>query len=374
MKIAIFHNLPIGGAKRTVYEQAKFLAQNHSIDLYQIKTKYLDLMNMDKFCDNVYTFDFELENNLPFFFKRLKRDYDNFFLLKRLHQKIAKHIDQRGYSAVLVHSDMYTEAPFVLQYLKTPNIYHCHELLRIAYEKELQFDEDVHMGKKVYEKITRKIRKKIDAKNAKSAYEIVTSSYYIANKVANAYSREAFTCHPGVDTKVFKPTKNKKNDTILFIGGKSKIKGYGLAKKAVQLANKKLENQLRLKVLGFGSADKLISNDSDLAKAYSKALITLCTSYSEPFGLSAIESMACKTPPLAVDEGGYRESIIDKKNGYLLRRSPQEFAEKIQSLAADQSLRNKMGLAGRRHVLTNFQWQKHGKCLEKALRKMSKKT
>ena len=42
--------------------------------------------------------------------------------------------------------------------------------------------------------------------------------------------------------------------------------------------------------------------------------------HSEPFGLSPIEAQTIGTPALFVDEGGFRETISDRKSGRLLPR------------------------------------------------------
>jgi glycosyltransferase involved in cell wall biosynthesis len=38
----------------------------------------------------------------------------------------------------------------------------------------------------------------------------------------------------------------------------------------------------------------------------------------EDFGMSPVESMACGTPVIGVDEGGLRETIVQNKTGKLL--------------------------------------------------------
>ncbi len=48
------------------------------------------------------------------------------------------------------------------------------------------------------------------------------------------------------------------------------------------------------------------------------AIATIAISREEDFGMVVIESMACGVPVIAVDEGGYRETILDGKTGRLI--------------------------------------------------------
>ncbi|MBI2008191.1 glycosyltransferase [Candidatus Amesbacteria bacterium] len=118
--------------------------------------------------------------------------------------------------------------------------------------------------------------------------------------------------------------------------------------------------------MSFSNSSPTISPQK-LAKYYSESLVTLCTSYNEPFGLAAIESMACKTPVLAVNEGGYKETVVNNKTGWLLPRDPKQFAQKIIYLQKNINVMEKMGRTGRSHVLQNFTWAKHNSIVESAL-------
>ena len=42
--------------------------------------------------------------------------------------------------------------------------------------------------------------------------------------------------------------------------------------------------------------------------------------HGEAFGLTPIEAMALGTPPIFVNEGGYRETVVDGDNGRLIER------------------------------------------------------
>lgn len=368
MNIAIFHNLPPGGAKRTLNEQIIGLSKNNKIDIYKIDPS-ID-KKLKRYVNKIYKYEFSLDSKLPGIFNRLEKDFNNFIKLRLLHKIIAKDIDQKKYDVVLVHTDKYTESPCILRYLKTASVYHCHELLRIAYEKELEFKENVPIYKKYYENLTRKIRKEIDKKNAQGASKIITSSKYIQRKVKLAYKRNAILCYPGVDCKVFKPYLKAKFNKILFVGGKGKLKGFSLAKKSLGLL--KPEIRPNLVILGFAPNEKLIKNDSKLAECYSKSLMTLCTSYNEPLGLVALESMACGTPVLAVNEGGYKETIINAKTGYLLERNPKEFSNKIEFLIKNPKVLQEMSEYARDYIVKNWQWKNHIKKVEKVLAKAIK--
>lgn len=362
MKIAVFHNLSDGGAIRVVYGQVRGLSKNHSVDLYQFNNS--TYKNINKFTRNLYVYKYDLDSNLPLFLKRFHKDIKNFIFLYFHYKKVANIIDKRLYDIVLVHSDRWTESPFIFRFLKTPNIYHCHELLRIAYEKSLEFNEDVFILKKLYEKTTRIIRKLIDKKNAQSARKIITSSVYIKNKVKDAYQRRATALNVGVDTSTFKPVKGTKNK-ILFIGGRADYKGYDTFCKIAKLVGDKHKH--RIVELGYGDGEIKIENDDDLAKIYSESICTLCLARQEPYGLIPLESMACGTPVLAVNEGGYRETVVDGVSGFLLKREPKLFSAKINQMIDDARLVEKMGRKAREHIVKNFDCNDYNRLLEKEM-------
>ncbi len=169
----------------------------------------------------------------------------------------------------------------------------------------------------------------------------------------------------GVDASMFTNKSNNKRNYILFIGKKSMVKGYDTYLKIKRLLRK--DTYIKWFELGFDKNQKIINNDNKLARVYSESICLLCVSRQEPLGLTSLESMACETPVLAVNEGGYRETVVDGVTGYLLPRDPKVFAEKIKFLMDNPDIARKMGKAGREHVKKNFTWEKHCKVLEKYL-------
>lgn len=370
MKIAVYYNLPIGGAKRILFEQVKHLSKKHDIDVYTLslfKDKFLSLKAYSK---HYYIYNFKIESKLPYFFSRLRKDYNNFISLKKLHRMIAKDIDSRNYDLALIHTDVLTEAPYILRFLKIPKVYFCEELLRIAYEKELSIEKTLPLLNKLYENITRKIRKSIDKKNAQNADLILTTSNFMKDKIKKAYGRNSKVCYPGVDCNSFKPINIEKENQVLFLGNKINIDGYDLVVKALKTIPHKKRPQL--KVLSFSHNGPIIRNDFLLAKEYSKSILTICADISEPFGLKVLESLACGTPVVAVNDGGYKETLKHGVTGYLVERNSKTVSKEIMSMINDSKKYKQFSVNARKDMLNNWQWENGLKILEKNISNLIK--
>jgi len=363
MKIAIFHNLPPGGGKRVLYEQVKYLSSVHETHLYETE-KQKKFLDAGEFSNKKYLLNFDLKNRLPGILNRLYKDYKNFIKLNNHHKQISGIIDDGNYDVCVIHPDRFTQTPFILRYLKTPTLYFCEEYLRICYEKQLIFNEPVIFYKKWYEFITRIFRKRIDKTNAMYADKVVANSKYTKENIDEAYGITSRFCHLGVNAKIFRKTTDSKRNMILVIGEKDVTGDYPFIKILSELIKK---YGIKIKTLGFSKGRLEVSDDNILAGEYSSAIATVCVSFNEPFGLAPLESMACETPVLAVNEGGYRETINDGITGYLLPREPRVFAKKIIYLLDNPDILKKMGKMGREHVKRYFTWEKHCKCLEKYL-------
>lgn len=371
MKIAVFHNVPPGGAKRAVYEEVKYLSKDNEIDIYQYSSTDESFLDIRPFADSVYTYEFDFESKRKGFLARLERDYKNFVVLKQLSEKMAEDIDCRGYDVVLTHPDRLTQAPFVNRFTETPTLYFCEEYLRMVYEKQFKFEKTRNFLKDYYETLTRKLRKKIDRDNARGVKLVVGNSKFTKSNIEKAFGIKAKYCHLGVDPNVFRPMKSKKKEKyILFVGDREDKLGYSMAEEIA----KAFFGKVKLVSLGFSKGSKRIDNDKDMVRQYCGAVATVCTHKNEPFGIPPIESMACETPVLAVNIGGYKETVVDGVTGFLLNPDANEFSIKIKYLLNNPKIAKKMGKAGREHVIKNFTWKKHNKKLEKMLRKLAKRS
>jgi glycosyltransferase involved in cell wall biosynthesis len=357
MKIAVFYYIEFSGAKRVVMEHVKGLKSlGNSVDLYTTD-KVKDIFDPGAFSDNKYLYDFSpMELHLPIL-NRIKKDFfDTFISLRILHKKIARDIDKRKYDVVLVHTDINTQSPFLLRYLKTKNIYFCLEPLRNGYEYSLRLKDGVSVFNKFYEDLNRWIRKRIDIKNTLSADSTLALSLFGRERMIAAYDLYPKISYLGIDEKIFRPKKLEKKRQVFFVAEKYPIYGYDLAKDAIDLIPKEIRPDLKIVSWRKNNAERL--KDEELVDLYNQSLITLSLSRFDTFGLVPLESMACGVPVISLNVAGYRETVLNGETGYLTDFSPKEIAEKIIYLIKHPRDAEKMGRSGRKWVEDNWTWEK----------------
>ncbi len=116
----------------------------------------------------------------------------------------------------------------------------------------------------------------------------------------------------------------------------------------VQLEQCIKDNNLTRNIQFIGSRD-------DMEKVLSVVDVVIVPSDHEPLGMVVLEAMASGKPVIGSDTGGIRETIIDGITGLLFEPGNiQNLAEKIKLLYTDSSLARKLGEAGRKRYLENF--------------------
>jgi len=206
----------------------------------------------------------------------------------------------------------------------------------------------------------------------------------------------------GIDTEEYKPTHDPETIAqfgidpnrpyVLFVGRMTRQKGLYYLLQAIPHLDPKLQV-----VLCAGDADtlamqremeemvqelqshrdgivwipKMVSRQATIS-LYSHAAIFCCPSIYEPFGIINLEAMACGTPVVGSAVGGINEVVVDGETGILVDpqlssepphdpSSPAKFehglASAINRLAADPSLLERMGQAGRERVERHYSWR-----------------
>jgi D-inositol-3-phosphate glycosyltransferase len=98
-------------------------------------------------------------------------------------------------------------------------------------------------------------------------------------------------------------------------------------------------------------------SDELLSVYYTAADVCVVPSHYEPFGLVAIEAMACSTPVIASDVGGLQFTVVPEETGLLAPPKDEvAFAEAIDRILSHPDWRNQLGQRARRRVEEKFSW------------------
>jgi len=371
MKIAIFHNLRKGGARRTLIELAKRLAKNHVIDVFSLDP---ETKNDFKFARETKIFSFSLSRNFLIAQKQIVLE------LPKIHKKISKLINRGKYDIAYVNHDIFTKAPYILRYLEIPTIYFCHEPPREFYEPFSLFSSNLKF------KIINCLRyhlKYIDRENVEAADILITNSKYSNKYIAKIYGKTTVRLRLGVDTSRFKYFRRKRSNFYLTVGALAFFKGYDFLIRSIAMLPqrykyplvsiasggretndiKKLANRLNVELRIIDSV-----TDNKLVDYYNRARLCLLAPYFEPFGLITLEAMSCGLPVVGVAEGGLIETIPEK-NGWLSERDPDKFSKTILK-ALDNNLSESKSLTLRNYVQKKWNWDVSVRQLEKIFREV----
>jgi len=97
----------------------------------------------------------------------------------------------------------------------------------------------------------------------------------------------------------------------------------------------------------------------ELKYYYSAADVFVSTPWYEPFGITPLESMACKTPVIGSRVGGIQFSVKDQETGLLVNpEQPQALAESFEYLSGNSHLLDQMGENGLERVKSMFTWKR----------------
>ncbi len=291
-------------------------------------------------------------------------------------KKITKELNSKDYDVILVS---HWCSAILIPGLKKPVLYYSQEPPRHIYEYDPGgFGEVLDprnktmrriFGKKILDRILNSIRKYIDLWCGRSAEIIISNSDYSKNILQKIYKKPVLRVYLGVDTNLFRHTNVKKQNIVLSVGPLRFFKGHDFVIEG--LGHLSADKRPGLIIVGAGEPydkDYLLAlskklnvsieikseiNTEALVELYNRAIATVCAFVREPFGLVAIESMACATPVIAVEEGGLAETVSNDR-GVLIRRSPEELAKAIAYVRDNPEIAEKLGRNGAEFVCENF--------------------
>ncbi|WP_426996529.1 D-inositol-3-phosphate glycosyltransferase [Pseudarthrobacter sp. N5] len=194
---------------------------------------------------------------------------------------------------------------------------------------------------------------------------------------------------PGVDLAVFTPAFRSRSRAergvlpstfhLLFAGRIQRLKGPQiLVEAAALLRSRRPDIDLQVTILGELSGAKdfnlksLVSASGmddvvthhppvsapELAGWYRSADVVVMPSFSESFGLVALEAQACGTPVVATRVGGLSRAICHGRTGLLVEgHGAGDWTDVLEALYDDPATREDMGRAASVHA-QNSGWQR----------------
>jgi D-inositol-3-phosphate glycosyltransferase len=140
------------------------------------------------------------------------------------------------------------------------------------------------------------------------------------------------------------------NLKLFIVGGSDPQEADGAERRRIEEIVNELDLAVNTDFVGMVGHDRL-------ALYYTAADVCVIPSHYEPFGLVAIEAMACGTPVVASDVGGLKFTVISEETGLLVSpHNVHEFARAIGRILTDEVWAQKMRKQAAMRVQQNFSW------------------
>jgi len=397
MKIAFFENGIIGGAWQAAFEQVKRLSAHHIIDHYTITQATAAQWGEESGIRKTYTYQITpkppycriVERLIPYFrlcgFRVPLRFYNFSTGVDEVSREMAKDIAKSCYDVAFCHQSEVEHIPYVLRYLEIPSVFYCQEPTRWIHDP-FRTSEYSYGDKKDHSNFRMalyvELNKERERNDIRKCNIVLTNSYYMREAIFRSYGVFARVNYLGVDTKLFRPLGLMRENMVLVIGG-GRHKGADLVIESIGKLPKNLRPIITI-ILSYRAKVKKeekflqqLAQHHDvevsclegiqkqtLIELYNRAKMVVCGYLMEPFGLVALEAMACGTPVIASKEGGLRESIIDGQTGLLVERETQSLDNAIGELQTNDTLWKRLSTDARDYVCSNWTWERSIKELE----------
>ena len=362
----MYHNLPSGGALRVLDSVLERAVETHEVELFIPETANDTFLSLSDHAKRTHRFDLRDP-------RTVHGGYEMVRSVPRYGRLIAGAIDAGGFDVALVSASLVTQAPEVLPYLSTPSLYYAPEHRRSSYDRENAAPQRT-TSDALFRYVQAPLRawlKRFDRRATVHASRVFTHSEFAAANLRRAYGIISGVVRLGVDTEFYRPLDLAREGFLLSVGALDPRKGHDFVIEAIaQLEDGRRppvhviadrgEDGPRLARLARARGVDLelhvgIPAD-EVVRLYNRAGVLAAGQIDEPFGLVTLEAMACRTPVVAVAEGGLRESVVSGQTGLLVPRDPRRFADAIDSVLRDGGLAERLGSAGREDVLERWTW------------------
>jgi glycosyltransferase involved in cell wall biosynthesis len=229
-----------------------------------------------------------------------------------------------------------------------PNVWYCHTPVRAFYDL---YDTLLHhqpfLQRQAF-KLWTSLYRNLDQRAVSHVDRIVTNSSNTLRRIQRYYHRDAEIIYPPVDTSLF--FYKEYGDFWLSVNRLYPEKRIDLQIEAFRL----IPDERLIIVGGYAEGDsgkryfkRLLKNlpanveirgevtQDELIELYASCKAFITSAIDEDFGMTPLEAMTSGKPVVAVREGGYMESVIDGRTGFLVNADVPSIKEGIRKISKD---------------------------------------
>ncbi len=213
------------------------------------------------------------------------------------------------------------------------NICYCHSPMRYVWDMYDDYVEHHAVGRIFLYKWFIHYIRKWDLKTAANVHYFISNSEHVKLRIKNSYGRDSRVIYPPVRIGKFSLYDGPRKDYYLCLGRFVPYKKIDMIVRAFQQMPDK-----KLVLIGEGYGSKQFTEllktapniewlgykkDEEMIGYIQEARACIFAA-KEDFGIMCVEVQACGTPVLALDYGGYRETVQDNVSGYLFPNQDEQ--------------------------------------------------
>ncbi len=383
MKVLLINHFPLQGSGSGIYTlniAQELIKEGYTVFVIdidnQIDNSNYSFERKTILCDETKNPNPDIKFNFPCFTTH-PRSMNTYYSLS--NEELLEYVDtftritkqvSYEFQPDIIHAQHLWVTPFAALHTGVPYVVTAHGTDLMGFKKDKRYHKYALEG-------------------AKNASKIITISRQVHNDTLALYKlpEEQLILNPnGFDDNIFKvKTVNKvelfkkfdldivPEKLVSFVGKFTNFKGIDVLIKAARIVTdkipdvafalagdgelmldmKKLKAELNLNNVYFLGHQ----NQTDVASLYNAAEVSVVPSRIEPFGLVAIEALACGTPVVATRAGGLPDFVNDKIGQLVEMENPDALADAIIEELQNNTKRTK-GKYAASYAHENYSWNK----------------
>lgn len=214
-----------------------------------------------------------------------------------------------------------------------PHICYCHTPMRYAWYLREDYLKDLPLWVRLPARILLNPVRRWDFSTARNVDHFIANSRHIQEQIRAVYGRESIVIHPPVQTERFMLNSHPRQDYFLAVGRFVPYKKMDIIIRAFRDMP-----QHKLVLIGEGGQSRLVQallqgvtnivwlgyQHEDELRLYMQHARACIFAAKEDFGITCVEAQATGTPVLALNYGGYRDTVVEGLSGMFFSEQTPE--------------------------------------------------